>query len=408
MVELIVTLYYIVSVGVIARMLTVGTTPEARYTWWGVLALAVIYTANSVVTVKQNELAGRIRLGKYKEDLEAGFHFIWWLFDAILIVSTETHNSDMPDEDGKIYQGDVNAPNKDGSPGPGVVPKGFTPALRIMSAEVVLSEPLKVTEKITVNGIEEEVVLGTIQPDNSLLTSQTVEVRYTYGFRVKRGHLQTFFEAVGDVAGAKKNMDDHSLSVFTGILQQKSAAESMFRYSSISNEVKRSLETYSSDWGVEVTICNLKNLIFSHDYNKARTETASAVEQGKKKVTDSIAEKTKRTNEGEGTANAEKAILTARAEGFRKMADVAATPQGQFAMANDTARATARESTLVVEGSGILGGIAGIAKVLGMNPATPTPTPEPEKPLVVLTDDPNFTPKPGPDREKGSRKNRKR
>lgn len=396
--------FYVITTLTGIIVLILGKTWTATMIILLLIILDVLYTIKSAATIEQNVLAGRIRLGKYVEDLNPGFYWIWWLFDKILEVTTETIESDIPAAPELIYHGDPNETKADGSPGDGVTPKGFTPALRVTFAEKTITEPYEVKVKVkTATGAEEEKVVGTIQPNDSFLKRQVAEVELSYGFKVKKGDLKTFYEAVGDTEAAKRNMNDHVTGGAIARLQRLSLAEAMLLLDYIADDMTEELRRYCDTWGIEVTFVRLKAFGFSHRFNKALSAAAASIEEKKETVTKSEGEEIRLTREGAGRGNAERSVLMGRADGMAKLADVAATPGGQFAMANETARMVAKESTLVVSDNGVLGGMAQIGKVLSRI----NPTPEPSQ--IILTDRPDFpTATPKPDREKGSRDNREK
>jgi hypothetical protein len=183
---------------------------------------------------------------------------------------------------------------------------------------------------------------------------------------------------------AKKDMDDHVTGGAVSRLQQLCPREAAMTFKFTAEEVRDELNAYIAPWGMEAAFVRIKAIGFSHEFNEAISAAAASIETAKKTVRDAEANRTKRIKEGQGNASAEKDLLLARADGLAKQAEVASTPGGQFAIANDTARVIARESTLVVSDSGVLGGMAQIGKVLSSQ-MTPAPTTTPPR-SIILTD----------------------
>lgn len=336
-----------------------------------ILLLGVTYVALSLQTVQMNRLSGRLRFGRYVENLEPGLHLIWYGIDSVLHVTKNTIESDMPDSPENIYHGDPTAKKADGSPGDGVVPEEKTPAIRVIFAEKVIKEPIDV--KVTKG--DKEIVLGTIFPENSLLKPQAAEIEFSYGFTVK--NLETFYTITGGVDNAIRNMNDHAHAGFTNRLQRLSLAEATLMLDYISLEVLNDLQTLSSTWGIEVGFVRLKTLGLSHEYNSTRTGTASAVEVAKQTVITAESKRTEGIKLGEAEASKERNMLFARAEGFQRTAEIASTPGGQFAMVNDTMRQGMKQGTLIVPQDNLFGIAAGIAKIVDKNQGTTTVAPAP-------------------------------
>lgn len=370
LVKILLALFFIAVVLVPLTLLALGYTLMATVVGVVLIGLAVLYLAQSFVTIDQSELAFRLRLGEYAGGLEPGPHLVWFMFDKIVTVSKNINGSDLPDSPHKIYHGDVNKKKADGSPGDGVVPKGYTPALRVMFSDLKITKPYDVmVGKIDENGVRSETEMqkiGTIHPNDGLLKGQAAEVELSYGFRVKDDpeELRKFYESIGSIDNARRDMNDHVTGGVVAKLQRMCPREATLKLKSVAEDIKAELVEYTSKWGIEIAFVRMKVIGFSHDFNSAMSDAATAIERKKDIVTTSEGTKTKLTNEGKGAANAREAQLAAEAKGFALVAQVAASGGGQFVIANDTARAVAKESTLVVSDQGMLGGMAQIGKVL--------------------------------------------
>lgn len=349
--------------------------------WWSLLVIPVFtglggwYLWLSAERINQDVLAGRLSLGKFTEELNPGLNLIWAGFDEIVEVSTNTHEQDVPASPEFIDHVDRSKPKADGSPGDGVPPPGMVPALRVTFLEKVpeekdgVKQPIEVKSTTNSDGTPRPpVVIGVVPPDDSFLKRQTAEYEASFGFIVKRRHLQTFYTTIGDVEKAKRNMMDFVISVLSGELQRHCLAEAMLLKDEIEAKVRVQLKSFCEEaWGIEVTFFRMKPFTFSHDFNKELSNAAAANETAKAMIRISEGEMQKRIKEGTGSAKAEQMMLDARTESFRKMAEIAKTPEGQFVMANDAARAIAKASTVIVPSGDVFGSVLGVANVMQRN-----------------------------------------
>jgi len=323
---------------------------------------------------------------------------VWSFLEEIVEVSTNTHEQDVPASPELIDHVDRSKPKADGTPGDGVPPPGMVPALRVTFVEKVPDEkdgkpqPFEVRSRVDKdpgNPLLGKIV-GIVPADDSFLKRQTAEYEASFGFVILWSEFQTFYTAVGTVKKAKRNMMDFVISVLSGLLQTYCLAEAMLLKDEIEAEVRKQLEAFCEKaWGIKVTFFRIKPFSFSHDFNTALSLAAAANEKAKETIRTSEGFMTKTINEGKGTADAELRLLNARAEGFRKMADIAKTPEGQFMMANDAARAIAKASTVIVPDGNIFGGVLGVANVIHKNfqqsapPAITTPATTPTAPQTA-------------------------
>lgn len=350
------------------------------WSWWGfpvglvLIGLALWYTYESVVVIEADTLAGRLTFGSYAGDLKPGLHFLWLWLDDFVHVSTVTHEQDIPASPEDIDHVDRSKPKADGSPGDGVPPPGKVPALRVTFIEKVPEEKdgKKMPIKVTIPGKKEPVE---IPPDDSFLKRQTAEYEASFGFVVV--NLKTFYTTIGSVEAAKQSMMDFVISVLSGELQKHCLAEAMLLKSTIEDDVRRGLEEFCEKaWGIKVTFFRMKPFTFSHDFNKELSLAAAANETAKALVRTSEGEMQKLINEGTGKAKAEQLLLDARTEAYRKMAQIAGTPEGRAAMQLDVAREIAKEgTTLIVPDGNLFGGLVGVANAVQKSfQATTTPT----------------------------------
>lgn len=397
MVELIVGMYFLATLVASGYMLSSGNI-LANLLSPIPIAIALYYMYISAVTIMANQVAGKLRLGAYHGDLKPGLHFLWYFFDDYVEGPREVIEIDVPAAPENIYDGDPNAPNKDGSPGAGVVPEGKTPALRVTFLEKIVPDgekTLKVYDRV--EGVQTSEVIGEIQRDDSFLKRQTAKVELSYGFKIKdkdpnknnRTGLQKFYENVGSIENAERNIYDVVVGGAVSRLQRISLAEAMLLLVRIAEEVETELTNFvtKEDWGVDVTFVRIKTFGFSHRFNSALTAAAAAIEEAKEVVTASEAKAKKITNIGVAEGNKERSLLMARADGAEKMAAVAMTPEGRFAISANTLTKLG-DKTVIIPGDNIFGGVLGalaVSKNIQMD--TPKPTSKTASPTAEKAED---------------------
>jgi regulator of protease activity HflC (stomatin/prohibitin superfamily) len=344
---------------------------------WALLAGYVLFKV-----VKTNRLAGLLVFGRYVKDLEAGLHYAPPGITQIIHVTKEVIESDLPDSPEFIYHGDPTAKKPDGSPGDGKIPAGMTPALRFPFPGKEATKDVEVTIKVPQEDGTEKEIVYTIPKDDSLLKRQTAEVEISYGFRVR--NLRSFYEAVGNVDNAKRDMDDHTIGGFNSRMLKCTLAENLYRLEQTCSEVKKELSEYSKDWGIEVTFARLKPIGLSHQYNTALTLRAAAIEDKKTTITKSEAEREARQNKGRGDGSYNQSVLEGTAAGQKALIEASKLDDGRTQAIQAVGNALKNANLVVAPQDNLLGAVASIPSVLkAVSPTQPPPPAPPESDELV-------------------------
>lgn len=119
-------------------------------------------------------------------------------------------------------------------------------------------------------------------------------------------------------------------------------------------------------WGIEMVEVGITNTNPGHGFNEDLQKRNKAIHTRDAMITEAEGEKVQLTKRGEGAAAAELALLNARAEGYKKIAETAKTAAGKVAISADVAGklAGSENSTIVVGADGLreLVGLVATAK----------------------------------------------
>ncbi len=333
------------------------------------LLLQAIHLGLSLQIVLENRSAMLLRFGAYAGNVKPGLVYVMWPLYQLISVTKNMIEFDIPDSPEKIFHGDLTEDTSDG-----VVPKGYTPALRITFAppqplekdkdgyEVTIKDPIK-------GGQETKSLI--IPKDDAYYKRNTTEIEASVGFCVT--NLRTFYEKIGSVDNASRSMNDHAVSGLNSRLPKFTLAEALLRLDEFAFGMIEDLTQYSNDWGICVVFFRFKHPGVSHTLNAAVSGVAVAGENLKTTRLAAEGIKTTLTQTGLGKANAEFDLLSARGHALKEMADVAATPGGALAMTvNATQEALVAAKTVIVPTDNIMGMIAGASGMLKNIPDIPT------------------------------------
>lgn len=179
-----------------------------------------------------------------------------------------------------------------------------------------------------------------------------------------------FFRKMGTIENCRKILQDKAIEVFGNTFAKMTPAMASLKLEKISKALQTKLETEiggkraGESWGITINNAYVKPFIFTHKLNESVIDASIAKQKAKATVTNSVAEKEKRINEGTGTADAEKLLLEARAIGTGKLAEICKTPEGQITLWMDTmAKAFEKADYSIIPGSELFSSVAGMKEM---------------------------------------------
>ncbi len=355
--------------------------------WTTLLLFYIVHLGLSLKSIGVDEQAMLLFFGRFVGFLGSGPAYVPFGLFQVIRAPKGIIEKDLPADPRKIWHGDETKTD-------GKVPKGYFPATRVTFAP-------KPEDDVTLESLGKR---NTIPEDDAYLQRTTASVEASYGWIIK--DLRKFVEKFGldtPIVQAQRQMDDAATGSYNSIFSSITAAEAIPKTTEVAGIVKETLSTISEEWGIEVSYFNIKPLKFSHDTNKSVSEVAESLQKKKTMINLSEGKKTELTNVGKGAAAAEKAMLTARAAGNKKLAETANTPEGRFAMAAQVAqKATEGARLIIVPDNNLFGAAAGVGEMVrkfdSSDSSTPqaTPVPTVSKPKT-----------PPAQKPKGSRSNKK-
>jgi len=342
---------------------------DAENVWnygWIILSLQMVYAVLSFKTVGAEEKAAVLFFGRPMSEVQSGLVFVPWLICTLRKESRLTIQIQIPGEPEEIDKSGVDETG---------VAKGKVLPIRATttSFDIVKDNP----------DFSGDPALNQNDP---LSVRMTLEVTAQIRFKIK--DIVKFIRNIGSTKEAKKQLRDTAEAVIKSEFAKRTPALIIAHWSEISDILKKKigilvrddLNTPEDDegWGVLIETAQLIDV----DINKKVNEALSLVTAAKitavkveidakaaklKKTEEGLGEKAFETSKGEGLASARQAMLVANSVGYKKLEELAKTPEGRAVLATEQARlmyTEANYSVLPSDGSGLFGAIAGIQEVL--------------------------------------------
>jgi regulator of protease activity HflC (stomatin/prohibitin superfamily) len=349
---------------------------ENVWNWgWVIMSVQVVYTTFSFRIVGPEDLAAILLFGNPKCEVKSGLQVVPWIICALRKESRLAIQIQIPGEPEEI---DKSGLDKEG----------------LMEGKKVL--PIRVT-----TGSYETAKANPLFADDPALTESdplnlrmTVEVTAVIRFKILS--IIRFIQNIGSMKEAKKQLRDAAEAVLKGELAKRTPALIIAHWAEINNEIRRVLDALIKDdleskdrdewWGIVIETAQMTDLDNNRQVNLALRAVVAAKINANATVAAAKAEGESLALKGKGNADAKLSMLTAEAAGKTKLAEVAKTPHGQFAMMLETAAKTVTESDYSIVGTdGIAGAIAAAMetmtkidsrrKAAGITTPAPTTTP---------------------------------
>ena len=316
-----------------------------------IISLQVVYLALSLKIVGPRVKAVVILLGDPIYEVGSGLALVPFGFSWLEIIPQTVIQMQIPGEPEKIDRsGDDNKVLPEGMVWPIRVTTGFEEvAIKNFpkeDIEIIKSDPLKKRMSIEVTGYIRLRISNGVDYLKSLGSIKELEKQ-----------VRDAFEATIAIEFGKRTP-----GLITTHLEKIN--EALF------NDMRKVFET-SSNWGLKVEDVKLLERDLTHDLNRslrnasmADVDIQTAKSTRDQRIATAEGEKQRLTLEGEGKAAAEKAILEARGDGLKKLAEVASTPGGQIALQLQLASETLREANYSIVQPDVAGLAAGVQETL--------------------------------------------
>lgn len=313
-------------------MFKIGTT---EFNWGPTLLELVIFlVALSVKEVGAEEISGAFFYGMALKRLNPGPHFVPFGLMQIRKSPKPVQEFQCPGEPDQVFKGDDKEE----------LPPGMVRPIRVVTG----------AQKNTSGGL--------------LDTQMTITVSFYFQYVI-----ENIFDFVSNFAGEtsqiEKQLRDIGESTVAEIAAKETPESVIEKLPEINKQLLTEVEKRFENSGVRIIAVRLISPDVSHEVSKALASIPLAKAEAKTAAIKSEGEKTKLTNEGKGVAAARLAMLSAEAEGRKKMMDDLGV-SGDAVLAAETASSLAQSpgNTLIIGAEGgmrdILGAVTAAQTVL--------------------------------------------
>jgi regulator of protease activity HflC (stomatin/prohibitin superfamily) len=168
-----------------------------------------------------------------------------------------------------------------------------------------------------------------------------------------------FLKNIGSISSAMKQLRDTAEGVLKLEFASRTPALIPAHWGAINTAFEAKINAIVVSWGVDVHGAQLIDVDLTKTVNKGLRDALNSSLLKEAIIKTAEAEKEKRILEGQGDASAQLSLLTAQAEGKAKLAAIAKTKGGRYAMALETASKTVESADYSIVGTdGISGAIA--------------------------------------------------
>ncbi|MBC8464934.1 MAG: hypothetical protein H8D63_00965 [Parcubacteria group bacterium] len=152
------------------------------------------------------------------------------------------------------------------------------------------------------------------EENNPLSNNQTTDGSIQARIRIDGKSLYEYFTTIGTLKNAEKMILDAMVSKVQAILGKKTPLWTKRNFDKVNEEITRALHKFVVGWGVVALDVYLVNYDYSHETNKSMRGVVVAEFERKATVTRAEGEREKRMLEGQGQADADKAIGDAKTD----------------------------------------------------------------------------------------------
>lgn len=302
-----------------------------EWSWgWAIFFAQILYTIFSFRTLGPTELGAVLFFGKPIKSVSSGLVFIPLGICQLAKETRLTIQDELPADPEHIYRGE------------GAAPPGMFPPIRIPFND----KP---------------------EGDDPLSRRITAEIVPVIRWRIK--DYIKFLTTIGSRPEAKRQMEDATIGLCMRELPHKTVSEALMELKIFNAELQTTIEEMVEKWGIHTETAQIKQINFHHALNDSISSVPEAEFKAKATVKTAEAEKKKRALEGQGSGDAEKAILDGRTAGLKTMKnDLGLT--SDLVLSAETARAITQnpgQKTVIVGTKGfadLIGIATGIEKTL--------------------------------------------
>ena len=199
--------------------------------------------------------------------------------------------------------------------------------------------------------------------DNPYDKQMTTEVTPVISWKIK--NMTDFVSSIGTIERTIRQMEDVAVAQFSADFAQITPALALKKIQTHSDTLKTNIEKRILGWGIEIVSAQIEPFGFSHGLNQSVIDVSEAEQKAKATEITSLAEKKKRINEGEGTAEAKNVLLAVERLNLKETAEICKTPEGQIVLWMETLQEGLKNANYsIIPGSEIFQSVAGLKEML--------------------------------------------
>lgn len=279
------------------------------------LLVAICFLALGAREVEADYIAGAFFYGKALKEMSSGFHWIWPVLMQLLKAPRDVQEFQCPDEPENVFKGDDKEP----------LPPGMVRAIR-----AVTRAPLP-TEK------------------DMLDVRMTLDINFVIQYVIE--HIFAFKSNFGgSIANVQRQMRDVGERTIAEEITRNTPASFIAKLPDTNDHLAAKVEERFLNSGVRIISAYLISPDISHKVSGALADIPVARAKAVQTEINAGAEEIKRTKEGAGTANAELALLTARAKGEKEIKNALGITDGNAVLASEAVRNILEKTDVLVMG----------------------------------------------------------
>lgn len=297
--------------------------------------LTLLYTGLSIKVVPADKRSGAYSYGRALISVSPGLHFIPFLFIQLRNETRLVQEFQCPGDPEKVFKGDDKVP----------LPPGMVRPIRAVTRAPTEDEK------------------GVLDHQMTLTLNFVVQYEVFSVF--------DFIANFGTFENVEKQLRDIGETTLAEYVTQQTPAKFIRNLKQINRKLVVSVQRRFENSGIRILSVRNISPDLSHEVSTALAQTPIKKAQAEQTVIESLAEKERLTNVGDGEAASELAKLKARAEGQKKIKDDLGV-DGETVVAAGIAETVNDKADVYVFGSGGAADAAKLAKAVQATLKTPS------------------------------------
>jgi regulator of protease activity HflC (stomatin/prohibitin superfamily) len=306
---------------------------------WTIASMQMVYLVLSLRVVGPTELGGVLFFGKPIRSVSSGLVLVPFLICSLRKDTALVIQMQIPGEPEKIFR------QKEGESE--AVPEGMVLPVRILTGSAKIAKDRHSTHYPLVDG-------------DPLNDTMTLEVS-----AIARGAIEDyilFLRTIGDLDKAKQQIRDTLEILLNSEFVTRTPALIRLHWDEINQKFQTAVDKLVRSWGMRMDEgTKMVSIDPTHTINKSLRDRLDARIKKETAITTAQGTADAERLTGKGKADARQSWLEAEAAGKTKLAEVAKSEEGKYALAIEAAQKMAEASKHTILQSGGDGGLLGLA-----------------------------------------------